>query len=451
MQPDWDARIKAGEDAVSDGRAYPALAIADALLADGCTDADVFVIRGKALEMLKQSDAAIAAFDDGIALHPGSGRLRVDRGKALAALGRGAEAKAAFDAALDADPLQLEAVKGLLALDSVAPDDPRLKPVLELGQSGDASASKRAKAFYILGQIALEAGDLDGGFDHYRRANDIMADGRDPKSLEYRFPTAAFDLTRDVMARFARLAPAKPDCPALLVCGMPRSGKTIAETLLARNPDVLAGGELAILSRFAREFDWSKGGAAIAAALSVQSRSVLGERYVEAAMGRRFVTETSPTTIFRVGVMALLHPRVPVVLCQRDPLDLCAAIYFKQFRTGNLFSTKLETLGRAIARAERMAQHWMDHLPGPVLALSYEDTVRDPNGAADRLAALAGLPRPPRPDLPPPSTRLHPTRASDGALSPALIGFARPMAHQFAPALTAYAAERDRLAKARPR
>lgn len=448
---DDKARIAAGEDAVADGRAHAALAIADALLADGCTDADVFVIRGKALDQLKQGDAAIAAFDEGIALHPRNGRLQVDRGKVLAGLGRGAEARHAFDRALEADPEQLEAVKGLLALHPVAPDDPRLGPVRALGLDPSASASKRAKAFYILGQIALEADDLDSGFNFYRQANDIMAEGRDPKSLEYRFPTAAFDLNRAVIARYAPPRHAAPDCPALLVCGLPRSGKTIAETLLARSPDVLAGGELAILSRFSRQFDWNTGADAVAAAITGGNRASLSQSYRDAALGRRFVTETSPTTIFRVGVMALLHPQVPVVLCRRDPLDLCAAIYFKQFRSGNLFSTKLEPLGRAIARAERMAQHWLDTLDGPILDLVYEDTVRDPDGAADRLAALAGLAAAPRPDLPPPSTRLHPTRASDGALSPALIGFARPLANHFAPAMAAYAAERDRLAKARPR
>ncbi|MEI6801497.1 MAG: sulfotransferase, partial [Pseudomonadota bacterium] len=148
--------------------------------------------------------------------------------------------------------------------------------------------------------------------------------------------------------------------------------------------------------------------------------------------------------------MAALHPDVPIVLCHRDPLDLAAAMYVKQFRPGNLFTTRLDSLGRAIARAERMMAHWLDALPNPVLHLAYEDTARHPAAAAARLAALAGLPPPPAVRTRPPA-RLYPARASDGSPGPGLIGFARPLARHLEPAMAAYHAERERLSLTRPR
>lgn len=450
QRADWPGRISAGEDAVADGRAHPALAFAQGLLGEGCRTVPVFIIQAKALHLLGQGAAALAALGEGLADHPTSARLRVERGKILSDLGRAKAARADFDSALATDPQQLEAVKGLLSLQSLAPDDPRLSAVRRLAGDAAATISKRAKACHILGQVMLDAGDLDAGFHHYQQGNDLTAAGHEPKALEYRYPTGTFDITRALIDSLGPPDP-QPHCPAILIAGLPRSGKSLVESLLATAPEVLAGGELAILSRYAREFDWQAGAGAVAQQVRAQAPSPLAQRYGAAALGRRFVTETSPTTIFRLGVMALRHPAVPVVLCQRDPQDLCAALYFKQFRKGNLFTTRLEPLGRAIARAERLAQHWQDSLPGPWLAVSYEDMVRDPAATARRLAGLVGLPDPGSPALAPATTRLHPARSTPGALRPDLIGFAQPLTRHFAPAMAAYAAERDRLARARRR
>lgn len=443
-------QIALGEQAVAAGRADAALVMAEALYAAGCTDVSVFVFHARALDLLMRPLAALAVLGDGLALHPQSGRLRVERGKILARQGETAQAEAAFDDALTVDPRQMEAVKGILSLRPMPLDDPRLALVTAAAADVDRLPNKRAKAFYILGQVWLEAGEIDPAMAFYAQANALMALGHDPAKLEYRFASGAFDITRDVLAEYTRTVPLTPHCPAVLIAGLPRSGKTLAETLLTRSGGVHAGGELALLSRYARELDWSQGGAVVVAGLAKLTQSPLARRYTAAAEGRRFVTDTSPPTLFRLGVMAALHPDVPVVLCHRDPLDLAAAMYVKQFRRGNLFTTRLDSLGRAIARAERMMAHWRDTLPNPVLSLAYEDTARDPDGTATRLAALTGLQAPPPAKAKPPA-RLHPARASDGAPGPALIGFARPLAHHLAPAMAAYHAEKDRLAQSRPR
>lgn len=446
---DFSDQITAGEKAVAAGRADAAIAVAEGLYAAGCTEVSVFTFHARALDLLSRPLAALAVLGDGLALHPHSGRLRVERGKILFRQGDIGQAEAAFDDALTVDPRQMEAVKGILSLRPMPLDDPRLALVEATAREGDRPPNKRAKAFYILGQVWLEAGEIDPAMSFYAQANALMAEGHDPAALEYRFASGAFDITRAVLDRHARAEPLTPRCPAILIAGLPRSGKTLAENLLSRGGEVHAGGELALLSRYAREFDWSQGGEAVVEGLAALTQSPLARRYTAAAEGRRFVTDTSPPTLFRLGVMAALHPEVPIVLCHRDPLDLAAAMYVKQFRRGNLFTTRLDTLGRAIARAERMMAHWLDAVPNPLLHLAYEETARHPDATAGRLARLAGLPPPPPVGARPP-VRLHPARASDGPPGPALIGFARPLARHLAPAMAAYHMEKERLSLARP-
>ncbi|OYU19871.1 MAG: hypothetical protein CFE34_03065 [Rhodobacteraceae bacterium PARR1] len=447
---DFADQITAGEQAVAAGRADAAIALADGLYKAGCTDVAVFVFHARALDLALRPLAALTVLADGLATHPLSGRLRVERGKILARQGDAAQAEAAFDDALTVDPRQMEAVKGILSLRPMPLDDPRLALVTATAMDTDRPPNKRAKPFYILGQVWLEAGEIDPAMAFYAQANALMALGHDPAAQEYRFASGAFDITREVLAEHPRTVPLTPNCPAVLIAGLPRSGKTLAEKLLTRSGGVHAGGELALLSRYARELDWTQGAGAVVAGLATLTQSPLARRYTAAAEGRRFVTDTSPPTLFRLGVMAALHPDVPVVLCHRDPLDLAAAMYVKQFRRGNLFTTRLDTLGRAIARAERLMAHWLDTLPNPVLHLAYEDTARDPDDTTRHLAALIGQPAPPRTEARPPK-RLHPARASDGPPGPALIGFARPLARHLKPAMAAYHAEKERLSLSRPR
>jgi tetratricopeptide (TPR) repeat protein len=182
---DFSDQITAGEKAVAAGRADAAIAVAEGLCAAGCTEVSVFAFHARALDLALRPLAALAVLGDGLALHPHSGRLRVERGKILFRQGDTAQAEAAFDDALTVDPRQMEAVKGILALRPMPLDDPRLALVETTAQEADRPPNKRAKAFYILGQVWLEAGEIDPAMTFYAQANALMAAGHDPATLEY--------------------------------------------------------------------------------------------------------------------------------------------------------------------------------------------------------------------------------------------------------------------------
>lgn len=442
MPKDTDTLTR-GEAALDAGDYPAARDAADHLLATGDRRPAVWRLRARALDALGDRPAAIAAFQDGIADHPRSALLHVDLGKLLAQGGQDAAALTAYRRAVALDPLQLEGWKGILTFCPVPPDADGLDAVAASMADTSRSTRLRAKAGFVLGQILSEAGQHDAGFDHYAAANALIAADADPAALEYRYPVGTFT-DRATIDRHSRPAP-PGDCPAILIVGLPRSGKSLAEGLLAANPQVRAGDELAVLARFARTLDWAAGGDAVLAGLSARHPSPLAALYRAELAGHARVTDTAPTNLFRLGLLASLHPDVPVVLCRRDPLDLGASMFFKQFRRGNLFTATLPALGRAIARAERLMDHWLATLPNPITVLDYADMVKDPTATAAGLAALTGLAVPPPAPPDPPSVRLTPGRSlgRDG-IRPDLLDFAAPYAARMQPMLAAYHAERSR-------
>lgn len=439
-------RLALAETALEDGRAADALALTDALLASGEDRVPVWRIRIRALQALGDPRAVRLAAGAAVARHPTSALLAVDLGKACLALGEDATALAEFERGLVRDPLLLEGWKGLLTLRPVLPDEDGLDRVAASITDARRSARLRAKAAFVLGQILTEAGRHDEGFARYAEANAIVAEGAAPGDLEYRYPPATFAIDRRLMDRHRR--PVTEPCPAILISGLPRSGKSLAEGLISAAEGVRAGDELAVLARFGRTLRWSAGVDAVVTELLGEPASPVAALYAPELQGAARVTDTGPTNLFRLGLLGLLHPDVPVILCRRDPLDLGASMFFKQFRRGNLFTASLPALGRAMARAEWLMDHWVATLPNPVLTLRYEDMVTDPQGAAARLAALTGLAIPAPAPRDPQAMRLTPGRSlgRDG-ISPELVGFAAPFARHLAPMMAAHAAERDRLAQ----
>ncbi|WP_197911836.1 sulfotransferase family protein [Kineobactrum salinum] len=224
--------------------------------------------------------------------------------------------------------------------------------------------------------------------------------------------------------------------------------------MLARNARVMAGGELALVRKFATTQDAAAGLRGLARKLSRQPRSPLAQWYAQRAAasgvkGISYVTDTSPANLTRLGYLALLHPEVPIVFCRRDPLDLGASLYFKNFRSGHHYSYSLATLGRAIAAAEKVMDHWLTVLPNPMLELRYDDVVLNPDRGRTALFHHLGLDQQPHP-APPPATataaRLFPSRTSTDfdVISADLIGFGRRFHRQLEPLLAAYAAEKRR-------
>ncbi len=175
------------------------------------------------------------------------------------------------------------------------------------------------------------------------------------------------------------------DSAPIFVVGLPRSGSTLAEQVLASHSCIEGTMELPHLLRLVRELDQSQGAADTypesVLGLSEQGFKDLGERYIrETRIYRsdrpRFI-DKMPNNFSHVGLLQLILPRATIIDVRRNPMDTCFSAYKQHFAQGQSFTYDLEDLGRYYVSYIELMDHWDRVLPGKVFHVAYEELVRN--------------------------------------------------------------------------
>jgi hypothetical protein len=175
-----------------------------------------------------------------------------------------------------------------------------------------------------------------------------------------------------------------PSRAPIFVLGMPRSGTSLVEQILASHPDVHGAGELTLFDRAIDE-------------VGREDPAALGTRYLEllaaiAPLGQR-VVDKLPSNFRHVALIHLALPRARIVHTMRDALDTCFSCYVTLFTGRQDFSYDLTEAGRYYRAYEALMAHWRMLLPpGIMLDVRYENLVADLEAGARRLLAFCDLP-----------------------------------------------------------
>ncbi|WP_291690954.1 tetratricopeptide repeat-containing sulfotransferase family protein [Bradyrhizobium sp.] len=174
----------------------------------------------------------------------------------------------------------------------------------------------------------------------------------------------------------------------VFVCGLPRTGTTLVERIIASHPTASSVGET---SAFAAEMRRAGSGAS-------GDIAGVGKRYIDSvtAFGVKhdacFVDKTLQNYLY-CGLIHATLPKARIILVQRHPLDACWAIYKAHFQGKFAFAYDQIELAEYYLAYRRLARHWRTALPaGVLLEINYEDIVRDQLAASRRLIAFLGLP-----------------------------------------------------------
>ena len=356
---------------------------------------------GDPLEGDGRSGEALASFERALSLNRGYAEALDNKGVLLVELGRGEEAAACFEAAIDAAPRSVRPYYHLVQARRLQPADPRLAALKALAGEADRLAFQdRIELDFALGQALDEAGDSAAAFRYFAEGNAMRREqiGYDEAAALGQLEAIAAAFTPELMA--SKAGKGDPSPLPVFIVGMPRSGTTLVEQILASRPGVFAAGETAALpDALAAQtlagggrFDFPRG----MARLPAKALRDIGARYAArlraAAPDALRVVDKRPDNFRLVGLIRLALPNARIIVARRDARDTCVSCFSKLFGPGAPYSFELGELGRYHRAYERLMGHWKQLLPeDALLEVDYEALVTDPEAEGRRILAFCGL------------------------------------------------------------
>ncbi len=357
-------------------------------------DPEVFNDLGCALRNLGKHEAAIRAFQQALELEPQYPEALTNIGNALQELGRFTDAIAAYRQALALRPEDPAIYAYLAEAKTFAPGDIDFEQMLSLAKRNCLTQDAQGQLEFALAKACEDMGKFDEAYSHLAAANAAIR-----SSFNY-------DISRDEQ-RIGRIidifdnrmvkridghgvATERP----IFIVGMPRSGTSLLEQILASHRDVFGAGELLDFQRSALELvkgQYPEGIVSISprkiAALATRYVDVLNERNASAPR----VTDKLPANFLYIGLIYAAFPQARVIHCVRDPLDTCLSCYRKAFASTHGFAYDLQELGRYYRAYAALMAHWQRLYPGRLFELHYEALVLKPELTIRRLIRYCGL------------------------------------------------------------
>jgi tetratricopeptide (TPR) repeat protein len=348
--------------------------------------------------MMRQPDALIA-FEEAARLNPAEVRLRLSIGHLHKTLGNRRECEEAYKACLAFDPNFSEVYWSLADLKTYVFSDAEVAAMQALIKGDGGDDTDQAHLHFALGRAFEHQENYAAAFEHYAAGN------------RRRRKTVVFDIrvfetkTRRVgecfnAAFFAKRTNAGCGDPApIFVVGLPRSGSTLVEQILASHTSVEGTFELPNVLTIVREFDHANpehdAYPESVGSVPLAQFELLGRRYIDETSplrsGRPHFIDKMPNNFSHVGLIHSMLPNAIVIDVRRHPMDSCFSTYKQHFAEGQSFSYDLDDLGRYYRCYLSLMDHWDRVLPGKVLHLRYEDLVRDPESNIRRLLTHCGL------------------------------------------------------------
>ncbi|MEZ5994869.1 MAG: sulfotransferase [Hyphomonadaceae bacterium] len=358
-------------------------------------------LRATALTRIGEYDAAIDIYEDVLRQHPGNARAWLSLGHACKTAGRRQESIDAYLRSIESAPNFGEAYWSLANMKTFTFDDAMIARMETQLARADIGEEDRFHLHYALGKALEDRQDYQRSFGHYAtgarlRREGLAYDDADTSEAA-RQHIALFD--REFVSAHAGQGSPAPD--PIFVVGLPRSGSTLVEQILASHSMVEGTMELPDIIMLAKRLGGGKvrGGAypAILRDLSPAQIRALGEEYIERTRvqrksGKPFFIDKMPNNSQHVGFINLILPNAKIVDVRRHPMAACFSAFKQHFARGQGFSYDLDDLGRYYADYVELMDCFDAAAPRRVHRIFYEDLVEDAEAEIRRLLDYCGLP-----------------------------------------------------------
>jgi tetratricopeptide (TPR) repeat protein len=398
IQPDFaNALSNRGNVLLELKRYEEALASYDRALAIRPDLAEAHLGRGTVLSTfeLKRYEEALASYDRALTIRPDFAEAHHARGTVLRTFGLIKEALPLLEKAVELAPQRGKFVCSLVESKRFVDGDPHLGLIETLARDiGSLSEEDQIYFHFALGKVYADLGQHERSFSHLIEGNRLKR-----KQIVYDEAVELAQLERmralftaEVMRKARSFG--DPSTVPVFIIGMPRSGTTLVEQILAAHPMVYGAGEL---NDFEAAVASLRGSIAARSGLGREELHQIGIRYLQrvrtiAPVVER-ITDKMPGNFRYVGLIHLALPNARIIHVRRDPLDTCLSCFSILFAHNyQPFSYDLAELGRYYRAYTALMEHWREVLPlEHVLEVQYEELVVNFEPLARRIVAYCGL------------------------------------------------------------
>jgi tetratricopeptide (TPR) repeat protein len=428
LKPTADAYFSLGKIQFAQGLMLEAIATYRAALKLEPARADIHNALGFTCLSVGRLNEAVASCRQAIGLQPGFPYAYNNLGKALIRLGRIDEAVSNLQEALRLKPGFVQAAACIVAAYEMGgdyqkagehlapliekfPDDPAValsfaRLCKHTGRCRESTAMMekvlqqknlthldKKELHFLAGKNYDAMNDYDAAFAHFQSANSILETPYDPGKHSRDIDALTSTFSADSMRRLPR-ATHLSERPVFIV-GMPRSGTSLVEQILASHTKVFGAGELADIGRIAEKMVAQINLPGCTQPLTEEVANTLARDY----LGRLDalspdairITDKMPHNFLHLWIISLIFPGARVIHCLREPLDICLSIYFQYFSASHPYASNLEHIGSHYREYEKLMAHWRQVLDIPMLEVRYEDIVTRPDEMIPKLVEFCGL------------------------------------------------------------
>ena len=360
--------------------------------------APAYLSLGLALRQQRRPEEAEASCQAALAIDPKYvealsflGELRADRG-------RFAEAEELFQRAIAIKPDFAFAFSSIATHRKMTGEDVAWRQGAEALLATRLPLGHEISLRYALGKYFDDVGQYETAFSHYRQANDLtkrFGAKYDGAKLRRRLDRIihSFD---PAFARACRAQASTSELPVFIV-GMPRSGTSLIEQILASHPAVFGAGEVTFWNAAYDAYrDAELAGRVGADQIADIARDYL-ERLTALGGGAQRVVDKMPANFMYAGLIQAAFPQARIIHVQRHPIDTCLSIYFQNFFNIGPYANDLDDLAHYYGEYVRITDHWRAVLPATsLLEIPYQALIEDQEGWSRRLVDFVGLPWDPK-------------------------------------------------------
>ncbi|MCP4022880.1 MAG: tetratricopeptide repeat protein [Desulfobacteraceae bacterium] len=355
---------------------------------------------GNVFEKLGRSDDAIKSYTKAISIKPEYAQAHCNLGIELEKIGRLEEAIASFRKTISLKPEHIEAHRYLTKSKKFTRYDDDIAAMESLYQQADLSNEDKMYLCFAIGKAYEDLAMSDKSFSFIFKANRLKRSSYDYSISEDR---AMFNIIKEIFNPdfFSSLKDTGHlDETPIFILGMPRSGSTLIEQILASHPQVFGAGELKDLALAGKDISWSRppGESEYSSNIGMEEFKKIGAEYIQRirthSKEARFITDKMPHNFLHIGLIKTVLPKAKIIHSMRNPMDTGLSIYKNYFseKNSHRYAYDLEELGQYYNLYLDIMAHWRDTLPGFVYDIQYEDLISDQEKQTRKLLDFCSLP-----------------------------------------------------------